>query len=193
VGQGRIPTIESAPIDLMKSLSANFDSTMFRTRSREMRDSFMDMRERVNAALKDAMRAKEADRLSTLRLINAAIKDKDIALRGTGEEAVGVTNDDVLAIMGRMVKQRQESARAYEEGGRLELAEKELAEVKVIEEFLPKQLSCDEVAKAIDAAITDVAATSIRDMGKVMAALKGKYTGQMDFGKAGPMVKDRLG
>ncbi|WP_333714963.1 GatB/YqeY domain-containing protein [Yoonia sp.] len=153
----------------------------------------MDMRERVNAALKDAMRAKEADRLSTLRLINAAIKDKDIALRGTGEEAVGVTDDDVLAIMGRMVKQRQESARAYEEGGRIELAEKELAEVKVIEEFLPKQLTSEEVAKAIDAAISDVGATSIRDMGKVMATLKGKYTGQMDFGKAGPMVKDRLG
>ena len=152
----------------------------------------MDMRERVNVALKDAMRAKEAERLSTLRLINAAIKDKDIALRGTGEEAVGVTNDDVLAIMGRMVKQRQESARAYEEGGRLELAEKELSEVKVIEEFLPKQLSEAEVAAAIDAAIADVGATSIRDMGKVMAALKAKYTGQMDFGKAGPAVKDRL-
>lgn len=153
----------------------------------------MDMRERVNVALKDAMRAKVADRLSTLRLINAAIKDKDIALRGTGEEATGVTNEDVLAIMGRMVKQRQESARAYEEGGRLELAEKELAEVKVIEEFLPKQLSCDEVQSAIDAAIAEVSAESIRDMGKVMAALKGKYTGQMDFGKAGPMVKNRLG
>ncbi len=153
----------------------------------------MDMRERVNVALKDAMRAKEADRLSTLRLINAAIKDKDIALRGTGEETAGVTNDDVLAIMGRMVKQRQESARAYEEGGRLELAEKELSEVKVIEEFLPKQLNENEVETAIDAAIAEVGATSIRDMGKVMAALKGKYTGQMDFGKAGPMVKNRLG
>ena len=153
----------------------------------------MEMRERVNVALKDAMRAKEADRLSTLRLINAAIKDKDIALRGTGEETTGVTDDDVLAIMGRMVKQRQESARAYEEGGRLELAEKELSEVKVIEEFLPKQLDEDEVEAAIDTAIAEVGATSIRDMGKVMAALKGKYTGQMDFGKAGPLVKDRLG
>src|SRR6056297_349949 len=101
----------------------------------------MDMRERVDAALKDAMRAKEADRLSTLRLVNAAIKDKDIALRGSGEEATGVTNDDVLAIMGRMVKQRQESARAYEEGGRLELAEKERAEISVIEDYLPRQLS----------------------------------------------------
>ena len=100
----------------------------------------MDMRQRVDQALKNAMRAKEADRLSTLRLINAAIKDKDIAMRGNGEDKAGVSDDDVLAIMGRMVKQRQESARAYEEGGRLELAEKELSEIKVIEEFLPKQL-----------------------------------------------------
>jgi len=153
----------------------------------------MDMRERVNAALKDAMRAKEADRLSTLRLINAAIKDKDIAMRGSADEDTGVTNEDVLAIMGRMVKQRHESARAYEEGGRLELAEKERSEIKVIEEFLPKQLSTEEANAAVDAAIADSGAQSIRDMGKVMALLKGKYTGRMDFGKAGPMVKNRLG
>ena len=153
----------------------------------------MDMRDRVNAALKDAMKSKEADRLSTLRLINAAIKDKDIALRGTAEEESGVRDSDVLAIMGRMVKQRQESARAYEEGGRLELAEKERSEIKVIEEFLPKQLSEADTTAAIDAAIADVGATNIRDMGKVMGALKSKYTGQMDFGKAGPIVKSKLG
>lgn len=152
----------------------------------------MEMRARVSAALKDAMKSKEADRLSTLRLINAAIKDRDIALRGTADEEIGVTDDDVLAIMGRMVKQRQESARAYEEGGRLELAEKELAEIKVIEDFLPKQLSPGEVESAVDAAIAEAEATSIRDMGKVMAVLKGKFTGRMDFGKAGPMVKARL-
>ncbi len=153
----------------------------------------MDMRDKINAALKDAMRSKEADRLSTLRLINAAIKDKDIALRGTTDEEGGVSNDDVLGIMGRMVKQRQESARAYEEGGRLELAEKELSEIKIIEEFLPKQLSETEAEAAVDAAIAEVGAASIRDMGKVMGALKAKYTGRMDFGKAGPMVKGRLG
>ena len=153
----------------------------------------MNMRDRVSAALKDAMKAKEADRLSTLRLINAAIKDKDIALRGTADEEGGVSDADVLAIMGRMVKQRQESARAYEEGGRLELAEKELAEIKVIQDFLPKQLSDDEAATAVEAAIAEVGADSIRDMGKVMGVLKGKYTGQMDFGKAGPMVKAKLG
>ncbi|MDB4240850.1 GatB/YqeY domain-containing protein [Yoonia sp.] len=151
------------------------------------------IREKIGAALKDAMRAKEADRLSTLRLINAAIKDKDIALRGTADDTAGVTNDDILAIMGRMVKQRQESARAYEEGGRLELAEKELSEITIIEEFLPKQLSEDEAAAAVEAAIAEVGATRIRDMGKVMAVLKGKFTGRMDFGKAGPMVKNHLG
>jgi uncharacterized protein YqeY len=138
------------------------------------------------------MKSKEVDRLSTLRLINAAIKDKDIALRGTADEEGGVSDGDVLAIMGRMVKQRQESARAYEEGGRLELAEKELSEIKVIEDFLPRQLSEDEAAAAIKVAIAEVDAKSIRDMGKVMAVLKGKYTGQMDFGKAGPMVKAKL-
>lgn len=152
----------------------------------------MDMRTRVTAALKDAMKSKEVDRLSTLRLINAAIKDKDIALRGEGDEK-NVTDADVLAIMGRMVKQRQESARAYDEGGRLELAEKERAEIKVIEEFLPKQLSEAETEAAVDAAISAVGAESIRDMGKVMGELKGKYTGQMDFGKVGPLVKGRLG
>ncbi len=153
----------------------------------------MDMRDRVNTALKDAMKSKEADRLSTLRLINAAIKDKDIALRGSADEEGGVSNDDVLAILGRMVKQRQESARAYEEGGRLELAEKELSEIKVIEEFLPKQLTEEEAEAAVTEAIAEVGATSIRDMGKVMAVLKGKFTGRMDFGKAGPMVRGRLG
>ncbi len=152
----------------------------------------MTMRSRIDNALKEAMRAREAERLSTLRLINAAIKDRDIAARGEGDDA-GVTDEMVLGILGRMVKQRHESARAYEEGGRLELAEKELAEIKVIEEFLPRQLTEAESDAAISAAITEVGATSIRDMGRVMAVLKGKYTGQMDFGAVGPRVKDRLG
>lgn len=152
----------------------------------------MDMRTRVSLALKDAMKNKEAARLSTLRLINAAIKDKEIAMRGEGEGAE-VTDAEVLAILGKMVKQRHESARAYEEGGRLELAEKERAEIVVIEEYLPKQLSEAETAAAIKAAIAESDATSIRDMGKVIGALKARYTGQMDFGKVGPMVKDMLG
>ena len=152
----------------------------------------MEIKERIAAKLKDAMRAKEADRLSTLRLINAAIKDREIALRGEGDGAT-LSDADVLAILGKMVKQRQESARAYEEGGRLELAEKELAEVTVIEEFLPRQLDPSEVEAAIKAAIEKVGASSIRDMGRVMGELKGKYTGQMDFGAVGPKVKDLLG
>ncbi|MFN7223174.1 MAG: GatB/YqeY domain-containing protein [Paracoccaceae bacterium] len=151
----------------------------------------MSLRERLQISLKEAMKAKEVDRLSTLRLINAAIKDREIAARGEAG-MVEVGEGDILAILGKMVKQRQESARAYEEGGRLELAEKELAEVKVIEEFLPRQLSSDEVEAAIIAAVAEASASSIRDMGKVMAVLKGKYTGQMDFGAVGPMVKARL-
>ncbi|MFT4150445.1 MAG: GatB/YqeY domain-containing protein [Paracoccaceae bacterium] len=151
----------------------------------------MTLRERLAAALKDAMKAREADRLSTLRLINAAIKDREIAVRTEAGAEVG--DPEIRAILGKMVKQRQESARAYEEGGRVELAEKELAEIKVIEEFLPRQLSADEVQAAIAAAIAETGAGSIRDMGRVMAALKGKYAGQMDFGAVGPMIRDRLG
>lgn len=152
----------------------------------------MDLRERINAALKDAMRAREADRLSTLRLINAAIKDREIALRGEGEGAE-VGEDAILAILGKMVKQRLESARAYEEGGRIELADKERAEIGVIEEFLPRQLNPAEIEDAIAAAIAEVGATSVRDMGRVMAVLKARHTGQMDFGRVGGTVKARLG
>ena len=152
----------------------------------------MDMRTRVGDALKTAMKAKDAGRLSTLRLINAAIKDRDIALRGEGSE-LGVNDQDVLGILGKMVKQRHDSARAYEEGGRLELAERERAEVAVIEEFLPKQLNEAETEAAITAAIAAAGAESLRDMGKVMAELKGKYTGQLDFGKVGALVKGQLG
>jgi uncharacterized protein YqeY len=152
----------------------------------------MDLRDKITAGLKDAMKSKDKARLATLRLINAALKDKDIALRGEGK-ADGLSNDDVLAILGKMVKQRQESARAYEEGGRLDLAEQESEEIAVIEGFLPKKLSDDEVAAAVDKAIAAVQASSIRDMGKVMAALKAEYMGRMDFGAVGPLVKDRLG
>ncbi len=148
-----------------------------------------DMRTQISDALKEAMKSKEAARLSTLRLINAAIKDQDIALRADGKS---VGDAEILAILGKMVKQRQESARAYEEGGRLELAEQELEEIKIIKDFLPAQLSEDEIASAIDAAISEADATSIRDMGKVMGVLKTRYTGQMDFGAVGPAVKAKL-
>ncbi len=151
----------------------------------------MPLRTRISESLKDAMRSKDKIRLSTLRLINAAIKDKDIAARGDGLDE-GIGNGEILALLGKMVKQRHESARAYEEGGRLELAEQERNEITVIEDFLPSQLDEAETAAAIDAAISSVGAESIRDMGKVMGALKAKYTGQMDFGRVGPTVKDRL-
>ncbi|MDU8943842.1 GatB/YqeY domain-containing protein [Ovoidimarina sediminis] len=151
----------------------------------------MDMRTRVSEALKSAMKAKDQRRLSALRLINAAIKDRDIAKRGDGSDE-GVGDDDILMILGKMVKQRQDSVHAYEEGGRLELAEREREEIEVIEEFLPKQLDDEEIAAAIDKAVKSTGADSIRDMGKVMGALKSKYTGQMDFGRVGPMVKERL-
>jgi uncharacterized protein YqeY len=149
-----------------------------------------DKRTEITDALKEAMKAKDATRLGTLRLINAAIKDRDIALRAEGGE---VGDAEILAILGKMVKQRQESAKAYEEGGRLELAEQEMAEIKVITDYLPAQLSEDETAAAVDDAIATTGAESIRDMGKVMGVLKGKYTGQMDFGAVGPLVKARLG
>lgn len=151
----------------------------------------MDMRERVNAALKQAMKDKAVDRLSTLRLINAAIKDRDIAARGD-TDSEGVGDAEVLAILGKMSKQRMESIRAYEEGGRVDLAERERAEIAVIEEFLPRQLTASEIEAAVTEAIANTSATSIRDMGKVMGELKAKYTGQMDFGTVGPMIKTRL-
>ena len=152
----------------------------------------MDLRGRVNEALKQAMRDKATTRLSTLRLINAAIKDQDIAVRGGGSDTGGVGDAEVLAILGKMTKQRQESARAYEEGGRLDLAERERAEAEIIEEFLPRQLDESEMSEAVANAIDITGADSIRDMGKVMAELKSRYTGQMDFGRVGPMVKERL-
>ncbi len=152
---------------------------------------YMDLRTRLNTSIKQAMRDKDSARLSTLRLINAAIKDRDIAARGEGNED-GVGDDEVLGILGKMVKQRKDTAKTYEEGGRLDLAERELSEIGVIEEFLPRKLSDDEVANAVDAAVAETGASSIRDMGRVMGALKAKYTGQMDFGAVGGMVKDRL-
>ncbi|MBO6882704.1 MAG: GatB/YqeY domain-containing protein [Marivita sp.] len=151
----------------------------------------MDLRTRLNTSVKQAMRDKDSARLSTLRLINAAIKDRDIAARGEGNED-GVGDDEVLGILGKMVKQRKDTAKTYEEGGRLDLAERELSEIGVIEEFLPRKLSDDEVTAAVDAAVAETGASSIRDMGRVMGALKSKYTGQMDFGAVGGMVKDRL-
>ena len=151
----------------------------------------MELRSRINAAMKQAMKDKSTERLSTIRLINAAIKDRDIAARTEGKEN-GVEDDTVLAILAKMIKQRQESAKTYEEAGRLDLSERELAEIKVIEEFLPRQLTDTEIKSAVSEAIIEVGASSIRDMGKVMGLLKSKYAGQMDFGAVGAQVKNSL-
>lgn len=153
----------------------------------------MTLKERINDAMKQAMRAREQHRLSTLRLISAAIKDREIEARAAEDSSEEtVSEDELRQILSRMVKQRQESVRAYEEGGRLELAEQERAEIEVIEEFLPRKLSDEEVDAAIEAAVTETEASSIRDMGRVMGVLKDRHMGQMDFGAVGPRVKARL-
>ena len=150
----------------------------------------MTLRDVLMDEIKDAMRAKAADRLSALRLILNGIKEREIALRGEG--AV-ISDSDELVVLAKMVKQRQESVRLYLEAARQDLADKETAEIRVIEEFLPKQLGVAETAAAIDAAVAEVGAVSVKDMGRVMAVLKGKYTGQMDFGAVGALIKARLG
>lgn len=152
----------------------------------------LSLRERLNDAMKEAMKARDSARTSTLRLISAAIKDRDIAARGEGRSEEGVGETELLALLGKLVKQRQESARIYEEGGRLELAEKELAEVRVISEFLPRQMSDEEAAAVIDQTIAALGANSIRDMGRVMAELKANYTGQLDFAVIGAKIREKL-
>ncbi len=148
------------------------------------------LRDQINDALKDAMKSGEKLKLSTLRLVNAAIKNADIEARGGGKDPL----DDaaVLSLLQKLIKQRQESAVLYEKGGRGELAAAELAEIKVIEGFLPKQMSDAEVDAAIKAAIAETGAASVKDMGKVIGVLRGKYAGQMDFGKASGLVKAAL-
>lgn len=149
------------------------------------------MRDTITAALQAATKARDARRVSTLRLMAAAIKDRDIAARTAGKEQA--TDAELLELLSKMIKQREESQKIYAEAGRTELAEQEGAEVVIIREFLPKQLSDADTAKAIDEAIAEVGASSIRDMGKVMGALKARYAGQMDFGKASGAVKAKLG
>jgi len=149
------------------------------------------LRTRFQDQLKQAIHAKDEIAVSTLRLIIAAMKDRDIAARGKGNWE-GISDDEILAMLQSMIKQRHESIKMYEAGGRKELAEREASEIRIIETFLPEQLSEDEVKAAIEAAISEVSATGIKDMGKVIGALKAKYTGQMDFSKVSQIVKTRL-
>ena len=146
------------------------------------------IRERISGDLKEAIKAKDAQRVSTLRLICAAVKDRDIAAR-SADNRDEVPDSEILAILAKMIKQRQESAHAYEEGGRLDLAAQEEQEVAIIRDYLPRQMSETEVEKAIAAAIADCGACSVRDMGKVMATLKARHPGKMDFARAGAAIK----
>jgi len=151
----------------------------------------MGLREQINDSLKEAMKARDQKRVGTLRLVNAALKDKDIAARTeTSRELLG--DDEILSLLAKMIKQREDSIAAYEAGNRPELAAAEKDEIAIIREFMPKQMSTDEAKAAIAKVIADVGAASMKDMGKVMAALKERFAGQMDFGKASGQVKDAL-
>lgn len=148
------------------------------------------MRDKINEALKSAVKAKDKLRVGTLRLINAAIKDRDIAGRTSGNDAVSDT--EILEILAKMVKQRQEAAATYKEAGRDELATQELQEIEVIKDFMPQQMNEAAVEQAVKDVVAEIEATSLKDMGRTMAALKEKYAGQMDFGAANKVVKALL-
>ena len=149
------------------------------------------LRERFTADMKEAMKAGDKGKVSTIRLITSALKDKDIEARGAGKGEASA--DEILAMLQKMIKQRQESIAIYDANNRPELAEGERVEVAVISSYLPKQMSDEEVKAAIDKAVAETGATAVKDMGKVIAALRAAYAGQMDFGKVSPMVKAALG
>lgn len=149
------------------------------------------LRDRFMSDLKEAMKAGEKLRLGTIRLMQAALKDKDIEARGAGKGPL--SDDEILQLLQKMVKQRQESAKMYGDGGRPELADQENAEIAIISVYLPKQMDEDEARAAIAAVIAETGAAGVKDMGKVMSELKSRFAGQMDFGKASPLVKQLLG
>ena len=148
------------------------------------------LRDRFTADMKEAMKAGEKGRLGAIRLIQAALKDKDIEARGNGKDPL--SDEEILALLQKMVKQRQESIAMYEQGGRTELAQQEKDEVEVISSYLPKQMDEAETRAAIEEAIAETGASSMKDMGKVVGALRAKYAGRMDFGRASGLVKDML-
>lgn len=148
------------------------------------------LREKFSIAMKAAMRSKDRRRLSTIRLIMAAVKDRDISVRTESDSKVG--DSEIIDILSKMVKQRNDSIVAYEGAGRLELAKQEKDEIEIINEFLPRQLDVSEIEKAVKTAIEQTSASGLKDIGKIMAMLKGEYAGQMDFGKASAMAKEIL-
>lgn len=149
------------------------------------------LREIIKQGLTEATKAQDKRRMATLRLIQAALKDRDIAGRTEGRDA-GVSDAEILEVLSKMVKQRRESAGIYESAGRMELAQQENEEISIIESFMPKQLSDAETAAAVQAVIAETGAASIKDMGRVMGELKKRHAGQMDFAKAGAIVKEKL-
>jgi len=151
----------------------------------------MSLRTDITDSIKTAMKAKDKLSLSTLRLVSAAIKDRDIAARAEDTPG-GISEAEILSLLAKMVKQRHESAKIYEDNGRAELAERERGEIDVIKRYMPVALSDDELQTAVKAAVSDLDATCLKDMGKVMGQLKGKYAGRMDMGKAGAAVKALL-
>ena len=148
------------------------------------------LRDDINNAVKDAMKAKDERKLSTLRMVNSTLKNSDIEARGQGKPPL--SDEDILGVLQKMIKQRQESVELYDKGGRAELANQEREEIAIITAYLPKQMSEADVKAAISAAIAETGAAGIKDMGKVIGALKAKYAGQMDFGKASALVKAAL-
>jgi len=151
----------------------------------------MSLREKLTDAMKEAMKAKDTKRLATVRMILAALKDRDIAARSEASREL-VPDDDILTLLAKMVKQREESAAVYIQGGRPELAQNEQDEIAVIRSFMPKQMEEADAKAAIAAVVAELGATSVKDMGKVMGALKERYAGQMDFGRASGQVKEAL-
>ena len=148
------------------------------------------LRERLTAEMKEAMKAGQKQKLSTVRMIQAALKDKDIEARGAGKGQA--SEDEILALLQKMIKQRNEAAGVYEQGGRPELAENERAEAKIIQTFLPQQMDEAEMRAAIQAVVAETGAAGPKDMGKVIGALRSRYAGRMDFAKASGLVKDVL-
>ena len=152
----------------------------------------MDIRSKLNAALKDALKNKEQVKVATIRLILAALKDRDITVREKGQ-VDGIDDVSILLLLQSMIKQRKESSKIYSEADRFDLAEREDAEVEVIRGFMPQQLSDSEIAEVVDGLIEKLGANDIKDMGKIMGALKGEYAGRVDMGKAGAIAKEKLG
>jgi uncharacterized protein YqeY len=148
------------------------------------------LRDDINKALTEAMKAKNERAVSTLRMVNSTLKNADIEARGSGKPALG--DAEVIGLLQKMIKQRQESVQLYEKGGRADLVKQEQDEIAIIQGYLPKQMSDAEMTAAIDTTIKDTGAASMKDMGKVIGALRGKYAGQMDMGRASAMVKAKL-